>query len=163
MRLSLCLCYPKIALFEPCPIVYTPMGCIHRFQMFTPYENNAIVTRLERQQRPIHVTTEEHGPPAVTVPGFVVPGANNTGPIADPGSRCPLSEWRTMTLSSDMPIEEATLSANEHWLVMSGTVVLEIDAWEIELTPHEIALLRAGTRRRLSSGAGARVLVARER
>ena len=43
------------------------MGCVHRFQMFTPYKNNAIVTRLERQKRPIHITVEEHGPPEPTV------------------------------------------------------------------------------------------------
>ena len=84
----------------PNTMVYTPMGCIHRFQMFTPFENNAIVTKLERQQRPTHITTEEHGPPEATVPGFVVSGADNTGPIADPGSRCPLSEWHLLTLGN---------------------------------------------------------------
>ena len=147
----------------PNTMVYTPMGCIHRFQMFTPYENNAIVTRLERQRRPIHVTTEEYGPPEPTVPGFVVPGNSNTGPIADPGSRCPLSEWHMMTLSSGISAEEAILSVNEHLLVMTGTILLGIDGWTIELTSHEVALLRAGTRRQLSSGTNARVLVARER
>jgi mannose-6-phosphate isomerase-like protein (cupin superfamily) len=147
----------------PNTIVYTPMGCIHRFQMFTPYENNAIVTPLERQRRPIHITSKQHGPPLPTAPGFIVTGEHNTGPITDPGPRCPLSEWRLMTLNSSESDEETTLSVNEHWLVMTGTIVLGIDAWEIELTPHDIALLRAGTRRRLSFSADTRALVARER
>jgi mannose-6-phosphate isomerase-like protein (cupin superfamily) len=68
-----------------------------------------------------------------------------------------------MTLNSSESDEETTLSVNEHWLVMTGTIVLGIDAWEIELTPHDIALLRAGTRRRLSFSADTRALVARER
>ena len=147
----------------PNTLVYTPMGCIHRFQMFTSYENNAIVTRLERERRPIHVTAERYGPPVPTVPGFVVPGACNTEPIVDPGTRCPLSEWRMMTLNSGLPVAETTLSVNEHLLVMTGTVVLGIEEWEIELTSHDVALLRAGTRRRLSSVSEARVIVARER
>ena len=75
----------------PNTLVYTPMGSVHRFQVFTPYENNAIVTQLEGERRPIHITVEQHGPPTSTVAGFVVPGAHNTGPIADPGPRCPLS------------------------------------------------------------------------
>jgi len=65
----------------PNTLVYTPMGCVHQFQMFTPYENNAIVTRLERAGRPLHLTVEEDGPPEPTVPGFVVPGGMNTGLI----------------------------------------------------------------------------------
>lgn len=144
----------------PGTMVYTPMGSVHRFQMFTPYENNAIVTRLERGQRPVHLTVEPYGPPEPTVPGFIVPGAINTGPIADPGARCPLSEWRTMKLDGG---EETLLAVNEHWLVMVGTVTLHIDGWSIQLTAHEVALLRAGVRRWLSSHDGAQVLVARER
>ena len=147
----------------PNTMVYTPMGCIHRFQMFTPYENNAIVTRLERAQRSVHLTVEDYGPSAPTVPGFVVPGEDNTGPIAAPGTRCPLGEWRMMTLHGGDVIEEAVLAVNEHWMVMTGTVLLGLEGWEIELSSQEVALLRKGTRRRLSTAGTARLIVARER
>lgn len=147
----------------PNTLVYTPMGSVHRFQVFTPYENNAIVTRLEGERRPIHITVEQHGPPTSTAPGFVVPGARNTGPIADPGPRCPLSEWRAVTLNRGESIGEANLSVNEHWMVAAGTIMLEIDGRAVELEAHEVALLRAGTRRQLTAPAGARLIVARER
>ena len=147
----------------PQTLVYTPMGCVHRFQMFTAYENNAIVTPIERQRRPTHVTVEQSGSPIPTVPGFVVPGACNAGPIVDPGTRCPLSEWRLMTLAEGASVEEISLAVNEHWLVMTGSIALGLEGWEVELTPHDIALLRAGTRRWISSRGGARVIVARER
>lgn len=147
----------------PNTMVYTPMGCVHRFQMFTPYENNAIVTRLERQQRPIHILVEESGPPEKTVPGFIVAGEDNTGPIADPGPRCPLGEWRLLALDDGETITGDALQTNEHWLVISGTIGLELDGWEVELAPHEIALLRTGTSRRITAHGAARVIVARER
>ncbi|MBI2506335.1 MAG: cupin domain-containing protein, partial [Candidatus Latescibacteria bacterium] len=35
----------------PGTAIYTPMGAVHRFQMFTEFDNAAIVTPLERQQR----------------------------------------------------------------------------------------------------------------
>ena len=147
----------------PNTMVYTPMGCVHRFQMFTPYENNAIVTPLEGEMRPIHITVEDYGPPVPTAPGFVITGAQNIAPFPDPGDRCLLSEWRPVRLDSDDGIDESTLSSNEHWLVITGSVLLRIDGREIELTAHEVALLRTGTRRRLYSRDGARMIVARER
>ena len=147
----------------PNTMVYTPMGCVHRFQMFTPYENHAIVPRLERQKRPIHITVEEHGPPEPTVPGFVVSGADNTGPIADPGPRCPLSEWRMLALADGEGLAEETLAANEHWLVMSGAIELTLDDRSVRLAPEDIALLRVGIRRQLTACSDARVIVARER
>ena len=147
---------------SPNTLVYTPMGCVHRFQMFTPYQNNAIVTRLERQRRPIHITLEQDGPPVPTVAGFVVPGPENTGPIAQPGSRCPLREWRLLAPDGDLSLEESRLECNEHLLVLAGSVVLGLDGWEIELTAQDIALLRAGAVRWLRGAAGARLLVARE-
>lgn len=124
----------------PGTMVYTPMGCLHRFQMFTSYENNAIVTPLERKQRPIHITVEDYGPPTPTVPGFVVPGDRNTGPMATPGQRCPLSEWRKITLTVGEIIDEATLAANEHWLVMKGKILLGVDNLEIELSTQSVRL-----------------------
>ena len=129
----------------PNTMVYTPMGCVHRFQMFTPYENNAIVTRLERQKRPIHITVEEQGP------------------IAAPGPRCPLSEWRMLALADGEGLAEEALAANEHWLVMSGAIELTLDDWSIRLAPEDIALLRVGIRRQLTACSDARGIVARER
>ena len=126
----------------PNTIVYTPMGVVHRFQMFTDYENNAIVTQLERQKRPIHILVEEAGPPTPTVPGFVVPGESNTGPIPNRGARCPLSEWRAITFDPGEGIDEAPLTCNEHWLVVGGTINLTVDGLELELSGEDLALLK---------------------
>jgi len=151
-------------LFEITPntIVYTPMGVVHRFQMFTDYENNAIVTRLERQKRPTHILVEEAGPPVPTVPGFVVCGTSNSGPFPNRGPRCPLSELRLVTFAAGEGVDETRLSCNEHWLVLSGTVDLTIDGVGLELSGDDVALLRAGAVRRLRSAEGARVVFARE-
>ena len=146
----------------PNTLVYTPMGVVHRFQMFTNYENNAIVTRLERQKRPIHILVEESGPPIPTVPGFIVPGEGNTGPISNRGSRCPLSEWRVVTFSAGEGIDDEPLTCNEHWLVVGGTINLIVDGLEIELSGEDLAMLKAGAVRKISSAEGARVVLARE-
>ena len=146
----------------PNTLVYTPMGVVHRFQMFTGYENNAIVTRLERQKRPIHILVEEAGPPIPTVPGFIVPGESNTGSIPNRGSRCPLSEWRVVTFNLGQEIDEALLTCNEHWLIVGGTINLTVDGLEIELSSEDLALLKAGAVRRISASEGARVVLARE-
>ena len=135
----------------PNTLVYTPMGCVHQFQMFSPYENNAIVTRLERTGRPLHLTVEEYGPPEPTVPGFVVPGDVNTGPIRDPGPRCPVSEWRLQRYEEVNDQGDAVPNRNEHWMVLSGAVRLALDGRDITLEPGDIALLRAGIARRLSA------------
>ena len=146
----------------PNTLVYTPMGVVHRFQMFTGYENNAIVTQLERQKRPIHILVEEVGPPIPTVPGFIVPGESNTGPIPNRGSRCPLSEWRAVTFDPSEGIDEAPLTCNEHWLVVGGTIELTVDGLEIELSSEDLAMLKAGAVRKIRSAEGARVVLARE-
>ncbi len=146
----------------PNTLVYTPMGVEHRFQMFTGYENNAIVTRLERQKRPTHILVEESGPPILTVPGFIVPGKSNTGPIPNRGSRCPLSEWRVATFDPGEGIDEVPLTCNEHWLVVGGTINLTVDGLELELSGEDLAMLKAGAVRRISSAEGARVILARE-
>ena len=146
----------------PNTLVYTPMGVVHRFQMFTGYENNAIVTRLERQKRPIHILVEESGPPIPTVPGFIVPGDSNTGPIAHRGSRCPLSEWRAITFSAGEEVDKERLTCNEHWLVVEGTINLTIDGLEFELAGEDLAMLKAGAVRKIRSAEGARVILARE-
>ncbi len=146
----------------PNTLVYTPMGVVHRFQMFTGYENNAIVTCLERQKRPTHILVEESGPPVPTVPGFIVPGERNTGPIRNRGSRCPLSEWRAVTFASSEAIDEAPLTCNEHWLVVNGTIDLTVDGLEIELSNEDLVLLKAGAVRKIHSAEGARAILARE-
>lgn len=147
----------------PNTLVYTPMGCVHQFQMFTPYENNAIVTRLERKRRPLHLTVAEYGPPEPTVPGFVVSGDRNTGPITDPGTRCPIAEWR-LQRNEDVNVLGATvLSRHEHWMVLSGTLQLEMEGRSVSLEPGDIALLRAGVTRLASmQDYGARAVVVRE-
>ena len=146
----------------PNTLVYTPMGVEHRFQMFTGYENNAIVTRLERQKRPTHILVEESGPPIPTVPGFIVPGEGNTGPISKRGSRCPLSEWRVVTFGAGEGVDEAALTCNEHWLVVGGAINLTVDGLELELSGEDLAMLKAGTMRKIHSAEGARVILARE-
>ena len=146
----------------PNTIVYTPMGVVHRFQMFTGYENNAIVTQLERQKRPTHILVEESGPPIPTVPGFIVPGESNTGPIPNRGPRCPLSEWRAVTFDPGEGIDEAPLTCNEHWLIVSGTINLTVDGLELELSGEDLAMLKAGAVRQIYSTKGARAVLARE-
>lgn len=145
----------------PGTAIYTPMGAVHRFQMFTDFDNVAIVTSLERQQRPVHLRVEEAGPPQRTVPGFVIPGAQNTGPF-DPGPRCPLKELRAVQLEAGDEIGTATLDTNEHWIVLEGGVLLQVEKLEVELGPHDLALLRAGATRRLHTASGARLALARE-
>ncbi len=147
----------------PNTLVYTPMGCVHQFQMFTPYENNAIVTRLERKRRPLHLTVEEYGPPEPTVPGFVVPGDRNTGPIRDPGPRCPIAEWRLLRSEDINAPRTAGLRQHEHWMVLEGALQVEVDGREISLHRGDIALLRAGNNREVYAEDDAtRAVVVRE-
>ncbi len=141
--------------------VYTPMGATHRYQMFTDYDTVSVVTKLERQKRDTHLYPEEHGAPVPTVPGFVVPGAENTGPIADRGERCPFTDLRLVDLEPGGEIEEETLAANEHWVVVRGTARVEAGGTGAELTMGDVAMLRRGTRRRIDSDGGARLALAR--
>lgn len=147
----------------PNTLVYTPMGVVHHFQMYANGENNALVTRLERQKRPIHILVEEAGPPEKTVPGFVVAGAANTGALTDPGTRCPFTELRMMTLAAAESVEQVQLPTNEHWLVCDGTLHLVVDDQEIELYKGDVALLRAGLVRRLWTSSGTRLVFVREK
>lgn len=145
----------------PGTAIYTPMGAVHRFQMFTDFDNVAIVTPLERARRPVHLRVEEAGPPQRTVPGFVIPGANNTGPF-DPGPRCPLNELRAIELAPGQALESGVLATNENWIVLEGAVHLKVGNLDIELGAHDLALLRAGATRQLSAASGARLVLARE-
>ena len=146
----------------PNTAVYTPMGIVHRFQMFTDYDSVGIVTRLERQKRPDHILVEEAGPPDPTVLGFVVPGTSNNGPFADRGPRCPLSELRLITWAAGEGVDEARLHSNEHWLVLAGAIHLTVDGREVELSQSDVALLRAGAVRRIRSYEDAQAVLARE-
>ena len=143
-------------------VVYTPMGTVHRFQMFTDFENVAMVTPLERQMRPVPITVDEDGPPVPTVPGFVIPGEANRGPFAERGARCPLSELRLIELAPGQAVDLAAIPTNEHWAVMTGSLRLGVDGLEAELVAGDVALLRAGARRWLQAERGARLAVARE-
>jgi mannose-6-phosphate isomerase-like protein (cupin superfamily) len=146
----------------PNTLVYTPMGVIHRFQMFTDFANLAIVTPLERRRRAAHLLVEEDGPPEPTVPGFVVAGVENVGPIADRGPRCPVSELRLVELAPGFRLEDAQLPRNEHWAVLDGSMLLAVDETIATLCPGDIALIRAGARRMLRSQESARAVVCRE-
>ena len=141
--------------------VYTPMGAVHRYQMFTDYDTVAVVTKMERQKRAAHLYPEEHGPQVPTVPGFVIPGAENGGPIADRGDRCPFTELRRVELRAGGEIAETVLSANEHWAIAGGTVELVVDGNRAELTEGDVAMLRAGASRRIFSRDGGRLGLAR--
>ena len=143
-------------------LVYTPMGVVHHFQMHTNGENNAFVTRLERQKRPIHILVEQDGPPEKTVPGFVVAGAQNSGTILIPGPRCPFAELRMVTLAAGEAVAPGQLPTNEHLLVCDGVLHLALDNREIELYQGDLALLRAGVVRRLWTEGGCRVVLVRE-
>jgi mannose-6-phosphate isomerase-like protein (cupin superfamily) len=148
---------------SPNTVVYTPMGVVHRFQMFTEFENNSLVTRLERHARRRHILVEEDGPPEPTVPGFVVGGPLNAGPFADPGRRCPLREFRAITFAKHQELGDAVLSTNEHWAVRDGEIEITIDGLPVRLWPGDVALLRTGAVRGVRSDTGAHVVLARER
>jgi mannose-6-phosphate isomerase-like protein (cupin superfamily) len=146
----------------PNALVYTPMGVIHRFQMITDFDNLAIVTPLERRQRATHILVEEEGPPEPTVPGFVVAGANNVGPIAERGPRCPVSELRMVELTPGHRVDEVRLAVNEHWAVLDGRMLLTVDETTATLYPGDIALVRTGATRVLRPLEHVRAVVCRE-
>ena len=147
---------------SPNTFIYTPMGVVHRFQMFTESAVCAIVTPLERQKRATHITVEESDPPEPTVPGFVVPGKANVGPVANRGPRCPLSELRAVSLAPGQTIGPAETSANEHWIVMDGAVFLTLDGVRIELGSQDVALVRSGSVLEIEAPREASMALARE-
>ena len=146
----------------PNTTVYTPMGSVHRFHMFTDFDNSSVVTRLERRKRPDHLYPEIDGKPAPTAQGFVLTGNSNHGPIADRGPRCPFTELRTVEFGPGQSVEEAPLARNEHWLVKEGALQLEVDGFEVELLPGDVAMTRAGATRSLRCPKGAKAALVRE-
>ena len=129
--------------------------------MFTDYDTVSVVTKLERRKRDTHLYPEEHGAPVPTVPGFVVPGGENTGPIADRGERCPFTDLRVVDLEAGDEVVQEVLAANEHWVVIRGTARVEAGGTGAELTVGDVAMLRQGTRRRIAADGGARLALAR--
>jgi len=152
----------KVYKITPNTVVYTPMGTLHRFQMFCDFENVAIVTRLEREKRPIHIIADEYGPPEKTVHGFVVSGEENNGPLKTKGKRCPLIELRQVCLSKNEKIERYKLSCNEYWAVLEGDVFINTGKFEAQLSSGDVALLRRELIRELRTEDGCRLALARE-
>ena len=146
----------------PNTLVYTPMGAVHRFQMFTDFANVPSVTVLEREKRPIHILPEVHGPPTPTVPGFVIPGADNHGPFPNRGPRCPVGEMRQLTLEDGDRLIDHALARTEYWCVLDGMIQLTIDALDVQLSAGDLAILKQGGQRRLVAGSRSRVALARE-
>jgi mannose-6-phosphate isomerase-like protein (cupin superfamily) len=147
----------------PNTAVYTPMGVVHRFQMFTDYEVTAQITHLEGKQRGTHILVEEEGPPTTySVPGFVVPGAGNVGPFPDRGSRCPLSELRLLTFAAGDELGSTRLPVHEHLMVLAGSAELTVEGLAVTLATGDVAALREGAMRHLQTQNGARVALARE-
>ena len=148
----------------PNTAVYTPLGVVHRFQMFEPYENTAIVTSLEGKKRPLHLVAAHHGHPVPTAAGFVIPGSANVGPIADPGSRCPLSELREITFSAgELLAEKATFDRHEHWIVTQGAIELTLGGVITSLHEEDVVLMRTGGVREIGAQSAGRVVLVRER
>lgn len=146
----------------PNTVVYTPMGSVHRFQMFTDFDNASVVTKLERQHREGHLYVENDGPPESTVAGMVLNGIENIGPIVNRGKRCPFKEMRTIEFEAGDQVEITKLSTNEHWLVEVGFACLEVEGFTAEIWAGDVAMLKAGAVRHLYFPNGARVALVRE-
>ncbi|MDE0222474.1 MAG: cupin domain-containing protein [Spirochaetaceae bacterium] len=148
----------------PNTAVYTPRGVVHRFQMFTEFQNNALVTRLEVRQRQGHLVPAADGEPRALAAPIIVGGEENSGPFLDRGPRCPLSELRVVDLGTgEVPSDlDGAALTNEHLLVLSGAVELTADGVTVTVARGDVALLRADASRRVASTAGARVALARE-
>ena len=146
----------------PNTVVYTPMGSVHRFQMFTDFDNASVVTKLERQHREGHLYIENDGPPESTVAGMVLNGVENIGPIVNRGKRCPFKEMRTIEFEAGDQVEITKLSTNEHWLVEVGFACLEVEGFTAEIWSGDVAMLKAGAVRHLYFPNGARVALVRE-
>ena len=148
----------------PNTAVYTPRGVVHRFQMFTEFQNNALVTRLEGRQRQGHLVPAVEGEPHAAAAPIIVGGEQNDGPFPERGPRCPLSELRAVTVAAGEAVADlnGTAAANEHLLVLGGDVELTVDGVTVMLARGDVAFLMAGTSRRVASPDGARVALARE-
>jgi mannose-6-phosphate isomerase-like protein (cupin superfamily) len=152
----------RTAPITPNTLIYTPMGTVHRFQMFTDFSNVPAVTVLERAKRPIHILTEVHGPPTPTVPGFIIPGGENNGPFPDRGPRCPVGEMRALSIAPGEQHNADAVKSTEYWVVLDGALQLNAGSVTVELTTGDLAIIRSGGERRISSARGATVALASE-
>ena len=137
---------------------------MHRFQLFTDSQNNALVTRLEGRQRQGHLVPAVEGEPHAAAAPIIVRGEQNDGPFPERGPRCPLSELRAATVAAGEPAAglDGTAAANEHLLVLGGDVELTVDGVTVTLARGDVAFLRGGASRRVASMDGAHVALARE-
>src|SRR5580658_9922340 len=119
--------------FTPGTVAYNPMGAVHEFHSYTEVETVAVTTPLERKKRGTHIYVDVDGPPEPTVPPFVVPGEENTGPFRDRGTRCPLSELRVVRYEQGGGPKSETLTKNEYWVAMNGNVELTVAGKTVEL------------------------------
>jgi mannose-6-phosphate isomerase-like protein (cupin superfamily) len=117
----------------PNTIIYTPMGAVHRFQMFEPFTIVGIRSRLEGKRRKAHLHPPEDGLPVPTDRGLVVPGEANTGPIVDAPARCPVRETRVVPVGPGAPFEVHADSV-VYILAVEGTIRTTIDGLALELT-----------------------------
>ena len=67
-----------------------------------------------------------------------------------------------ITFNAGEGIDETPLTCNEHWLVIGGTINLTVDGLALELSNEDLAMLKAGAVRKISSVEGARGILARE-
>ncbi len=142
--------------------VYTPMGTVHRFQMFAPFETVAVVSGLERQKRASISWSRRMARRCLPCPASSRPAPTIMGRSLTRGSRCPLSELRVVALPAGAAIDDELLEVNEYWMAMSGSTVLEIDGTEFELSSGDVAMLRSGATRRLRAVDSVRLALARE-
>jgi mannose-6-phosphate isomerase-like protein (cupin superfamily) len=121
----------------PNTIVYTPMGVVHRFQMFAPFGVVGVWTRPEGQSRVAHLHVPEDGLPVPTDRGLVVPGDANTGQIANRPTRCPVREMRVIGLDPERPF---TVDADSvtYILAVKGGVEAKIGELSLELRAHQL-------------------------
>jgi mannose-6-phosphate isomerase-like protein (cupin superfamily) len=136
----------------PNTIVYTPRGVVHRFQMFTEFATVGIRTRMTGLKRPAHLHPREDGVPVASAPGLVVPGAENTGPLAIQHPTCPVRELRLLTFAAAEDLEW-TASSTEYLLAVHDVAGVQVD---------ELALRLASTQRHYHTyGAGGDLLIIR--
>jgi hypothetical protein len=156
----------------PNTIVYTPRGVVHRLQMFTDFATVGIRTRMCGMKRAAHLRVLEDGIPTPSAPGLVVPGEENTGPIAVEHPTCPVRELRLLTYAAAEDLEWTT-SSTEYLLEVCDTVRITVDGLCFELTSTQrnyhvdgpggdLLIVRAGSRVEMHTTPETHVLIGRE-
>jgi mannose-6-phosphate isomerase-like protein (cupin superfamily) len=156
----------------PNTIVYTPRGVVHRFQMFTEFATVGIRTRMTGQRRAAHLRVPEDGIPTPSAPGLVVPGEENTGPIAVQHPTCPVRELRLLTSEAAEDVQWTT-SSTEYILAVHDTALVRVNGLGFELASTQrnyhtngpggdLLIIRQGSRVELRTNPGTHVLLGRE-